>query len=77
MWPAGLVRVQLGLKKQDMIDVVALGAIASPMFALKGPAMAKASYPPGQWDQGFVAALLPVSPVTSSSSSSAAQTQPP
>jgi hypothetical protein len=30
-----------------MIDVVALGAIASPMFALKGPAMAKASYPPG------------------------------
>jgi 3-hydroxyisobutyrate dehydrogenase-like beta-hydroxyacid dehydrogenase len=40
--------VQLGLKKQDMIDVVALGAIASPMFALKGPAMAKASYPPGR-----------------------------
>lgn len=37
----------MGLKKQDLIDIVALGAIASPMFALKGPAMAKASYPPG------------------------------
>lgn len=36
---------QMGLKKQDLIDVIALGAIASPMFALKGPAMAKASYP--------------------------------
>lgn len=38
----------MGLKKQDLIDVVGLGAIAAPMFALKGPAMAKASYPPGR-----------------------------
>eukprot|EP00882_Tetradesmus_deserticola_P012853 GHRQ01013621.1.p2 GENE.GHRQ01013621.1~~GHRQ01013621.1.p2 ORF type:complete len:233 (+),score=121.37 GHRQ01013621.1:695-1393(+) len=36
---------RLGLQQQDIIDVVALGAIASPMFALKGPAMAKARYP--------------------------------
>jgi glyoxylate/succinic semialdehyde reductase len=26
---------ELGLSRQDMLDVVALGAIASPMFALK------------------------------------------
>lgn len=45
--PPPSVYWQLGLKKQDVIDVVALGAIASPMFALKGPAMAKGSYPPG------------------------------
>ena len=32
---------QLGLSKQDVLDVVALGAINSPMFALKGPNMAK------------------------------------
>ncbi|KIY92952.1 hypothetical protein MNEG_15010 [Monoraphidium neglectum] len=32
----------LGLSQQDLLDVVALGAIASPMFALKGPNMAKA-----------------------------------
>jgi 3-hydroxyisobutyrate dehydrogenase-like beta-hydroxyacid dehydrogenase len=38
----------MGLKKQDLIDVIALGAINAPMFALKGPAMAKASYPPGR-----------------------------
>lgn len=31
----------LGLERQDLLDVVALGAIASPMFALKGPNMAK------------------------------------
>jgi hypothetical protein len=42
-----LLYAQMGLKKQDLIDIVALGAIASPMFALKGPAMAKANYPPG------------------------------
>lgn len=35
----------MGLQKQDLIEVIALGAIASPMFALKGPAMAKSSYP--------------------------------
>ncbi len=31
----------LGLEQQDVLDVVALGAINAPMFALKGPAMAK------------------------------------
>ncbi|WIA17626.1 hypothetical protein OEZ85_014434 [Tetradesmus obliquus] len=36
---------RMGLQQQDVIDVVALGAIASPMFALKGPAMAKGNYP--------------------------------
>lgn len=34
-----------GLKKSDMLEVVKLGAIAAPMFALKGPAMAERSYP--------------------------------
>ncbi|KAK9806870.1 hypothetical protein WJX72_005566 [[Myrmecia] bisecta] len=33
-----------GLSKQDVIDVVGLGAIAAPMFALKGPAMAQRKY---------------------------------
>ncbi|EFJ53105.1 6-phosphogluconate dehydrogenase [Volvox carteri f. nagariensis] len=37
---------KVGLKHQDVIDVVALGAIAAPMFALKGPAMAARSYNP-------------------------------
>jgi glyoxylate/succinic semialdehyde reductase len=32
---------QLGLSQQDLLDVVALGAIACPMYALKGPNMAK------------------------------------
>jgi hypothetical protein len=40
-----LCLLQSGLKKQDMIDVIALGAIAAPMYALKGPAMAKQTYP--------------------------------
>ena len=31
-----------GLKPVDLLDVVALGAVAAPMFALKGPAMADA-----------------------------------
>jgi glyoxylate/succinic semialdehyde reductase len=35
----------MGLQQQDLINVIALGAIASPMFALKGPAMAKGTYP--------------------------------
>lgn len=38
-------RAQVGLQQQDVIDVIALGAIACPMYALKGPAMAAASYP--------------------------------
>jgi glyoxylate/succinic semialdehyde reductase len=36
---------ELGLAQQDLLDVVALGAINAPMFALKGPAMAKGAYP--------------------------------
>eukprot|EP00878_Enallax_costatus_P007206 GHUV01007550.1.p1 GENE.GHUV01007550.1~~GHUV01007550.1.p1 ORF type:complete len:380 (+),score=82.87 GHUV01007550.1:261-1400(+) len=36
---------EMGLEQQDLIDVVALGAISSPMFALKGPAMAQNRYP--------------------------------
>lgn len=39
------VHPQLGLQKQDLIDVIALGAISSPMYALKGPQMAKGNYP--------------------------------
>mmetsp|Transcript_13682 Transcript_13682/g.35150 ORF Transcript_13682/g.35150 Transcript_13682/m.35150 type:complete len:406 (+) Transcript_13682:156-1373(+) len=34
-----------GLSQQDLLDVVSLGAIASPMFALKGPAMMEGSFP--------------------------------
>ena len=30
------------LKPSDLLDVVSLGAVAAPMFALKGPAMAEA-----------------------------------
>ncbi|EIE24341.1 hypothetical protein COCSUDRAFT_14707 [Coccomyxa subellipsoidea C-169] len=35
----------LGLKQQDLVDVVALGAVATPMLALKAPAMIDGSYP--------------------------------
>lgn len=36
-----------GLKSEDLLEVLSLGAIACPMFALKGPGMAKGgSYPP-------------------------------
>lgn len=31
-----------GLKGSDLLEVVSLGAVAAPMFALKGPAMAEA-----------------------------------
>jgi glyoxylate/succinic semialdehyde reductase len=37
--------LQVGLSKQDVLEVIKLGAIAAPMFALKGPAMAQQSYP--------------------------------
>ena len=30
-----------GLEQEALLEVVALGAIASPMFALKGPSMAR------------------------------------
>ncbi|KAF8058451.1 GLYR2 [Scenedesmus sp. PABB004] len=36
---------KLGLESKDVIDVVGLGAIACPMYALKGPAMAAGKYP--------------------------------
>ena len=36
-----------GLRGQDVLDVLALGAIACPMYGVKGPAMiARADYPP-------------------------------
>ncbi len=35
-----------GLKETDVVDVLALGAIACPMFALKGPTMIDGDYPP-------------------------------
>ena len=37
---------KVGLKEQDVVDVVALGAIAAPMFALKAPPMLKRAYAP-------------------------------
>ncbi|GFR42250.1 hypothetical protein Agub_g3144 [Astrephomene gubernaculifera] len=37
---------KVGLRQQDVIEVVGLGAIAAPMFALKGPSMAARSYGP-------------------------------
>ncbi len=36
----------MGLRQQDVIEVVGLGAIAAPMFALKGPSMAARTYNP-------------------------------
>lgn len=36
---------RVGLDKQDVIDVAALGAIAAPMYALKGPPMSARRYP--------------------------------
>jgi glyoxylate/succinic semialdehyde reductase len=37
--------LQLGLQQKDVVEVVGLGAIACPMFALKGPAMVQGNYP--------------------------------
>ncbi|KAG2439550.1 hypothetical protein HXX76_004903 [Chlamydomonas incerta] len=37
---------KVGLRQADVIEVVGLGAIAAPMFALKGPAMAARTYAP-------------------------------
>ena len=39
-----------GLKPSDLLDVVSLGAMAAPMFALKGPAMAEAVTEKGSKD---------------------------
>jgi len=35
-----------GLKQEDLLDVLSLGAMANPMFALKGPAMVARNFPP-------------------------------
>ncbi|KAL2632759.1 hypothetical protein R1flu_004238 [Riccia fluitans] len=35
-----------GLKQTDLLDVLDLGAIANPMFKLKGPSVIKGSFPP-------------------------------
>lgn len=35
-----------GLSQQTLLDVLDLGAIAAPMFKLKGPSMIKSSFPP-------------------------------
>ncbi|KAL4437458.1 hypothetical protein ABPG75_004597 [Micractinium tetrahymenae] len=37
---------QCGLRQADLIEVIKLGAIAAPMFALKGPPMTDGKYPP-------------------------------
>lgn len=35
-----------GLAPADVLQVVSLGAVAAPMFAVKGPSMTSRSYPP-------------------------------
>ncbi|KAG1673964.1 hypothetical protein FOA52_015720 [Chlamydomonas sp. UWO 241] len=35
-----------GLNQKDVVDVIALGAIAAPMFAMKGPLMMHGNYAP-------------------------------
>ncbi|WIA09375.1 hypothetical protein OEZ85_008781 [Tetradesmus obliquus] len=35
-----------GLAQSDLLDVLGLGAMANPMFALKGPALQQRQYPP-------------------------------
>jgi glyoxylate/succinic semialdehyde reductase len=35
-----------GLSQSDLLDVLGLGAIANPMFSLKGPALQERQYPP-------------------------------
>jgi glyoxylate/succinic semialdehyde reductase len=37
---------KVGLDPATIVQVVGQGAIAAPMFALKGPSMIKGSYPP-------------------------------
>lgn len=34
------------LKQEDLLEVLSLGAMNNPMFAMKGPAMIKGSFPP-------------------------------
>ncbi|PSC68561.1 glyoxylate succinic semialdehyde reductase chloroplastic [Micractinium conductrix] len=46
-WAEGLsLAKQCGLQQSDLVEVVKLGAIACPMFALKGPTMAEGQYAP-------------------------------
>jgi glyoxylate/succinic semialdehyde reductase len=35
-----------GLRQSDLLEVMSLGAMACPMFALKGPGLAQRSYAP-------------------------------
>jgi glyoxylate/succinic semialdehyde reductase len=35
-----------GLSQADLLEVLSLGAMANPMFAVKGPAVVERSYPP-------------------------------
>jgi glyoxylate/succinic semialdehyde reductase len=34
-----------GLKQEDLLEVLSLGAMANPMFALKGPGLVARQYP--------------------------------
>lgn len=35
-----------GLEQSALLEVLSLGAMANPMFALKGPALMQRAYPP-------------------------------
>lgn len=35
-----------GLKQSDLLEVLGLGAMANPMFAMKGPSISSRAYPP-------------------------------
>ncbi|GFH08343.1 uncharacterized protein HaLaN_03288 [Haematococcus lacustris] len=37
---------QAGLAQGDLLEVLGLGAMANPMFAMKGPSMQTHAYPP-------------------------------
>jgi len=37
---------EAGLKQEDLLDVLSLGAMANPMFAMKGPGMIAGNFPP-------------------------------
>ena len=38
--------LQTGLKREDVVEILGLGAMANPMFALKGPLMNAGKYSP-------------------------------
>ena len=58
-----------GLRQGDLLEVLGLGAMASPMIALKGPAIMQRAYPPAfklvsqQKDMRLVLALGCVPPL--------------